>query len=47
MMEKHTCEKCGNSDEVLPLIKSYTSMELEYKCADCIIKESWERKACG
>jgi hypothetical protein len=39
---KHPCDICRSTYGVLSLIKSFVTLELEYKCADCIIKEFWK-----
>ena len=39
---EHPCDICGSNDGVLSLLKSFGTMELEYKCVDCIIKEFWK-----
>jgi hypothetical protein len=42
---KHPCDICRSTYGVLSLIKSFGTMDFEYKCADCIIKEIWKNTA--
>lgn len=47
----HTCDICGGKDGVLELIKTYSvkleEYEHEYKCANCLTKESWKTRGKG